>query len=197
MKVIFLDVDGVLNSENHGKELFALKNANPEECYDRWDLPYEGTLKPLKRIVDSTGAIIVLSSSWRIGGWEGVHVNRLIKCFEPYGLVISDLTCQGVSLEKLTELGFDPHDCYDAQYRDFSRDNYYNKNTMDRGAEIAEWLSKHDDVEAFVILDDDWQDIIPYYEDNYVQTNFYDWGLTEELADKAINILNGGSNFDY
>ncbi len=197
MKVIFLDIDGVMNSENHARELHKLveEGKMTNKQFSRvWDLPYDGTALPLKKIVNKTGAIIVLSSSWRIGGWEGILVGKLIKSFEPYGLTISDLTCQGVSLERLKELGFNPDNCYDAQYRDYTRDNYYNISTHDRGAEIAEWLSHHEDVESFVILDDDWQDIEPYYKDNFVQTMFYDWGLTEELADKAIEILNKEKN---
>lgn len=195
MKVIFLDIDGVLNSEKHAKEMHALVKAgklSEEKFHQTWDLPYEGTLKPLKRIVDSTGAIIVLSSSWRIGGLEhGLLVKKLLKTFKPYGLTIVDVTPQGVPLEKLSSMGFDPANCYDAKYREGRFDCGYNTKTWDRGAEIASWLSKHKDVTSFVILDDDWCDIVPYYEKNYVQTDFYDWGLTEELADKAIEVLNG------
>jgi len=185
MKVIFLDIDGVLNSENHAKEMFALKDENPQKFYNTWDLPYEGTLKPLQRIVESTGAVIVLSSTWRLG-----RIPLLNKVFKPYGFQIIDRTCYGVSLKKLQELGFDTDKCYDAQYRDFKFNNSCNINTYDRGAEIMLWLSEHKDVESFVILDDDWLDIEPYYTKEHVQTDFYNWGLTEELADKAIKILN-------
>lgn len=50
MKVIFLDVDGVLNS-----------------VADKWstELSTESHLLLLKQLVDTTGAKIVLSSSWR------------------------------------------------------------------------------------------------------------------------------------
>lgn len=60
MKVIFLDIDGVLNTA---------------ETYDRIEEEYQKTgikkieidefrLKYLKRIIDETGAYVVLSSSW-------------------------------------------------------------------------------------------------------------------------------------
>lgn len=189
MKVIFLDIDGVLNSENHALEMHKLLEEgklSKKKYYSTWDLPYEGTILPLKKIIDQTGAKIVLSSSWRLLGRE----KMLNKIFEPYGFQIIDKTCNGVSLSKLKECGFDHKNCWDAQYRDFDIDNEYNTHTYDRGAEIAWWLHEHPDVESFVILDDDWADIEPYYIEEHVQTNFYDWGLTEELADKAIEILN-------
>ena len=57
MKVIFLDVDGVLNSQ----QLF-------EKCEDDQLISVdEDNIKNLKTIVDATGAMIVLSSSWRYG----------------------------------------------------------------------------------------------------------------------------------
>ena len=45
MKVIFLDIDGVLKDDHYDAEF-------QDECFER-----------LKRIVDATGAIIILSSS--------------------------------------------------------------------------------------------------------------------------------------
>lgn len=183
MKVIFLDIDGVMNNINHAEEL-RLSRKDKETPLD-WDLPYEGTIKPLKRIIDSTGAIVVLSSTWRYR-----RIPMLNRIFEPYGFQIADKTCNGVLLSKLEECGFDTKQCYDAKYRDFDINSHYTTHTYDRGAEIAWWLHEHPEVESFVIIDDDCEDIVNYYEDNFVKTDFYNWGLTEELADKAIEILN-------
>lgn len=58
MKVIFLDIDGVLNSDAYDKERDA-KDGN----IDVSRLPL------LKRLIDETGAKAVLSSSWR-EHWE-------------------------------------------------------------------------------------------------------------------------------
>ena len=52
MGVIFLDIDGVLNSK---QDRFS------------WDIETDIHFIRLKRIVEKTGAQIVLSSSWRIG----------------------------------------------------------------------------------------------------------------------------------
>ena len=53
MKVIFLDIDGVLNSEK-------FLNNNKGQVVDR------ERVSILKSIVDKTGAVIVMSSGWRL-----------------------------------------------------------------------------------------------------------------------------------
>lgn len=58
MKVIFLDIDGVLNCEN------TFKKANSRI---RTKMICGDKVAELRNIIDSTGAKVVLSSSWRIG----------------------------------------------------------------------------------------------------------------------------------
>jgi len=53
MKVIFLDIDGVLNSEKF------LEN-NKNQAIDR------NSVSILKNIIDKTGGVIVMSSGWRL-----------------------------------------------------------------------------------------------------------------------------------
>jgi hypothetical protein len=62
MKIIFLDIDGVLNST---KYMISLKgNFN---CVDKiYQLDPEAIAK-LNRLTDTTGAFIVVSSTWRMG----------------------------------------------------------------------------------------------------------------------------------
>ena len=75
IKVIFLDVDGVLNSKQDGNSLLL-----------RTDLH----LQLLREIVAATGAKIVLSSSWRMGP---VKIrNTLSDRLEDFGLKIMDST---------------------------------------------------------------------------------------------------------
>lgn len=73
MKVIFLDVDGVLNSE---KDLLEAKGKS--ELFDR-------PLALLKELVESTKAKIVVSSTWRIGcsksgrnSWYGEEIFKTL-----------------------------------------------------------------------------------------------------------------------
>ncbi|MBR0411667.1 MAG: hypothetical protein IJI25_11840 [Eubacterium sp.] len=89
MNVLFLDIDGVLNSEEYYRSLTD-KNLR--------DIPIDRTcLARVKHIVDETEAAIVLTSSWR-DSWdkdpemlrrEGRTLNGL---FKEYGLAIYDKT---------------------------------------------------------------------------------------------------------
>ncbi len=75
MKVIFLDVDGVLNSRQDGNSI---------------KLRTDSHLRLLREIVKATDAKIVLSSSWRVGPSKAIRNlnNRLAE----YGLEIMDST---------------------------------------------------------------------------------------------------------
>lgn len=77
MKVIFLDIDGVLNT-----------NSDREISSDK--------LKLLSELVSKTGADVVLSSSWRYG-WNkpelnqpGTRIYRLKQLLKDNGIVIKD-----------------------------------------------------------------------------------------------------------
>lgn len=86
MKVIFLDVDGVLNFS--GTEAKA-----PSGCVGVVD----ACVKKLKRIVDETNAFIVLTSSWK-KEWHmdfekcGINGKYLVKKLERRGLHVMDKT---------------------------------------------------------------------------------------------------------
>ena len=88
MKIIFLDIDGVLNSEMY-------KTSHLEDCDDKFiDL---SRVKLLSDIVNATDAKIVLTSSLRIEwdksselcGDDGKYIND---CLAKYGLSITDKT---------------------------------------------------------------------------------------------------------
>ena len=87
MKIIFLDIDGVLNSREYDRK----RNWNEQTDIDETRLPL------VKEIIDKTGAKIVLISTWR-SHWnrdvnlcdeDGMYINRL---FSKYGLAIYDKT---------------------------------------------------------------------------------------------------------
>ena len=158
MKVIFLDVDGVLNSE--------VSREQERNNFDNW-MEHEVSemhVNNLKKIVDATGAQIVLSSSWRFD-----HPKATGRDF------IADPLMKILD-RKLKAVGLDIIDV-----------------TPDlrgkiRGAEIQDWLDRHSEVERFVILDDD-VDMMEEQKPFFVNTTFKN-GLTEEMANKAIEILN-------
>lgn len=59
MKVIFLDIDGVLNSDKYFDKI---KNLEIQGIQSEIDIE---KIKLLKKAIDETGAKVVLSSSWR------------------------------------------------------------------------------------------------------------------------------------
>lgn len=158
MKVIFLDVDGVLNSE--------VSREQERNNFDNW-MEHEVSemhINNLKKIVDATGAQIVLSSSWRFDHPKATGRDFIV---DPLMKVLD---------RKLKAVGLDIIDV-----------------TPDlrgkiRGAEIQDWLDRHSEVERFVILDDD-VDMKDEQKPFFVNTTFKN-GLTDELANKAIEILN-------
>ena len=169
-KVIFLDVDGVLNSNRTLHEDISLED----------DL-----ISNLKELVDKTGAKIILSSSWRL---STEAVATLMDKLDKFGLVISGMTCDGVDLDWLEKYEFDATKKYLDTKFDYD-ENKQIKITHDRGAEIFKWLHDHDDC-AYVILDDEIEDIKPYFSESVIVKTSYKTGLTKEDVKKAIQILN-------
>lgn len=112
MKVIFLDVDGVLNSDEYFDRI---QNLDIEGIESEIDI---NKVKLLKKAVDETGAKVVLSSSWRYTKNALALKELLANC----GIHITDST--PVVEHK-------------------------------RGLEIRKWLENNDDVEDFIILDDE------------------------------------------
>ena len=98
MKIIFLDIDGVLNSWRYDQVRMSLA-----DNIDETRLPL------LYQIVASTDAKIVLTSSWR-KHWErdfnksdsiGQHLNQL---FDEHGLAIFDKTIESSDNNRTDEI---------------------------------------------------------------------------------------------
>ena len=155
MKIIFLDIDGVLNSSKY----------EPKTINNQFRFIDETRMPLLKEIVDKTGAQIVLSSTWR-DCWnkdynlcdnDGKYLTNL---FKKYGLTILDTT--------------------------LVTPNYYQ-----RPKEISVYIADAKyNIENYVVIDDDEFDW-GYHSDRVVKTNpRNDYGLNENLTQKAISILN-------
>ena len=150
MKVIFLDFDGVLNSAEF-----------PSECETEGVVLDPGKMVLLKRIVDATGAKIVLSTSWR-EHWSadprecdstGVRIGRI---FRSHGMGILDKTPR--------------------------------LNTR-REREILCWLDAHPEVREFVVLDDRLLSA-RRLNGHFIKTSAYFGGLDETDVQMAIEWLN-------
>lgn len=131
MKIIFLDIDGVLccHRVSHGMgERGLMEVLDPVGL--RW---LDG--------LTATGEVkIVISSTWRIG-----HD----KCFFPSIFGVAGYMNLSISL-----------------HEDWRTEDLPGV----RGIEIDAWLSKHDDIETYVILDDD-SDMLEHQMDNFVKTD--------------------------
>ena len=169
-KIIFLDVDGVLNSSRTLYEDISLED----------DL-----ISNLRELVNKTEAKIILSSSWRL---STNAVATLMDKLDKFGLVISSMTCDGVDLDWIEKYEFDATKKYLNTKFDYD-ENKQIKITYDRGAEIFKWLHDHYDC-AYVILDDETEDIKPYFNESVIVKTSYKTGLTKEDVKKAIQILN-------
>lgn len=145
MDVIFLDFDGVLNSRR-------FRAARP-------GMIDEKHMTFLRRIVEETGARIVLSTSWRIH-WDESPENRsetgreIDRILEKYGIEIIGKISDG----------------------------------RDKAHEIRHWLDGHPDVGRYVILDDSpfgWGDLA----EHLVQTGGLRDGLDSRTAELAVAVL--------
>ena len=83
-KIIFLDVDGVLNNGTWAIEMFD----RGVRVY-RDDILYEPALERLRSLVDATESKIVVSSSWRQIPTAYLHLKEWL---EKFGMTIADKT---------------------------------------------------------------------------------------------------------
>ena len=169
-KYIFLDFDGVLNTEHYQNLLYREGKAFQDEYGAFFD---PEAVEQLKRIINATHADIVIQSSWKYLGLEAMQ--EMWKGRDMPGKVI-DITPSSVSdswllTENLDEIDPSMGHC--------------------KGMEIASWLSdyaKTKEGTKYVIIDDEYV-ILDSQQPNFILTNPYD-GITEDLADRAISILN-------
>lgn len=131
MKVLFLDIDGVLNSLMWIEKLggkFGRGPSSADEIPTRESLSWHPeTVDELRRIVRETECSIVISSSWR--GWGDQAIKVWQSMFGCYGWPDAPVIGETPSLP------------------------YWNG--MVRGDEINAWLKDHPEVTQFACLDDD------------------------------------------
>lgn len=175
-KVIFLDIDGVLNSESYYVEEISI-----EERRDNYPFNEISTerVKLLNKIINETKAGVVVSSTWRIGR----TVDELQEILDKKGFEgeVLDKTCRFGGVSGYTI----PRGCeIDAWLKGvgFQRINYSKQEQL-KYLEKS-WLNN------YIIIDDD-SDMLYNQREHFVKTSFKH-GLTNEIAEKAIKILNTG-----
>ena len=129
MKVIFLDIDGVLNSnfwnDTHQREI------------SDGTLVDEEKVKILATLVNRTGAKIILHSGWRF--WFDAKLKPLRVEAER---LVERLAKEGLSLDGLTP---------DLTTEEIRRTKKF---SLVKADEILAWLKLHDDVDGWIVLDD-------------------------------------------
>lgn len=180
MKILFLDLDGVLNSSAYFQSLAervaqGLGDESSLQQYASAMLDPEAIWE-LNRIVQATSAVVVISSSWR-HGHPLTHISRMLR-FRGF---------EGHIIGATPEL---PHGVHTPAFQKFLDENpgHIDGTRNCRGNEIQAWLDVVPAVTKFVILDDshDFGHLFSFH----VHTPLLR-GLLPEHANRAIEILNG------
>lgn len=181
--IIFLDIDGVLNGYNYlnliGYHISSFFHLNKlyKLCTRSPFTIHKEKVKRLSKIVKATNSKIVMSSSWRFGFWN-----------DPYDKKADD-----------QKLLVDLFKKYNIEVIDITPSDIHSR----RYVEINEWLFKHnDEVNNFVVLDDENYDLLCFVDKELVQTSsvprgtminghwYENTGLKMKHVKKAIEILN-------
>lgn len=164
MKVVFLDIDGVLNTERYLR-IQAQKNEHMDQASMQYNFD-PIALKNLKEIIEITNASIVISSTWRFKKdniEDPKEWTELMRNLESIGIndKVIGVTPTTIKSEYLSV----------------------------RWMEIKQWLleNKEKNVEKFVIIDDEW-DMGEYTNVNFARCWSYS-GLTNEVKHSVLSIL--------
>jgi len=163
-KLIFLDIDGVLNSEEYflseayKKETSAMSDAMIALVEYNTHLDHKA-IQLLNNLIDKSGANVVLSSTWRIINTP----EQMTKMLQDRGATFKVIDRTPVLYGKVND-------------------------RIPRGKEIKAYLkSLKVQPDSFVILDDN-NDMLELK--NRLVLTRYATGLTIEDVEKALNILN-------
>jgi len=141
-KIIFLDIDGVLNCSEGLSKMYKSKGASLKSksiCPDN--------ILNFQTLLDrEPDAKIVISSTWRIGFKHGIHNQN-----------ISGETWSSLLGEQIADriIGM----------------THRSKRSKERGVEIDEWVKENDECCSFVIIDDD-SDMLDSQLPNFIHTSW-------------------------
>lgn len=165
-RFLFLDFDGVLNTDNHTKRLIAEGKAYRDGYGDLFD---PEAVNNLRTIIDSApDAKIVITSTWKdtIGAasvrqlWKERNMpGRIYGMTRPF---IPDFTTLDSDFDMFIMAG--------------------------KGHEVEQWLEEHVKGEYRYVILDDMSYFLPKQESHQVKVDPF-LGITEEDAAKAIGLL--------
>ena len=191
MKVIFLDIDGVLQPYGSGARFEVNKEELRERLsekmnidytiYDRYDVAAcycdwdRAAVDRIKRIIKKTGAKIVISSDWR-----NEEKKNKMKDF--------------LKIWNLNEYWVGETDYYDEEkmsvadeyVKNLITDTSTSKYIDPRQTEIIDYLFKHKEISNFVAIDD--RNLSAALKEHFVITDNL---INDQQMEKCIEILNG------
>lgn len=173
MKIIFLDIDGVLNHQTYYNK--RLESGNNEQ-YPFSEFCKE-TVERVNVLIDKTSAKVVISSTWRLGR----TISELQEILNKVGFrgEIIDITPSFHSSKFSVPRGCEIE--YWLKQQGFQRINWSKKQQL-------EYLAKSE-VKNYVILDDD-SDMLYNQREHFVKCNAYKLGFDDLCLEKAIKVLN-------
>lgn len=160
MKVIFLDIDGVLNTS----ETFKIREQIEKET-GIWNIEIdEFRVAYLKQIIDETGAKVVLSSSWK-KDFENID-GKVVPIHEKGEGLLNILNKHGIGLYDILKKGYD----------------------LNREDLITIWLSEHPNVESFIIIDDETTHLKRFVGKELIKTSILEAGVMLKNMDDCIGL---------
>lgn len=179
MKIIFLDIDGVLNHELWATERMYRNRVEDDSDYEYYRNFFDPkSIAFLNLITEKTGAKIVVSSSWR----RSRTVEELRELLKLMGVT-------GEVFSKTPHLHFE-----EQSFTLKNGEEVVYDYSVPRGCEIKAWMEMNKGVLGkkvskvkYVILDDD-SDMLFWQRENYFRVDPY-CGLTPRLTERVINYL--------
>ena len=171
MKILFLDIDGVLNTGQYNK--YMIEN-NLNDFDENGSIFDPNAVDNLRLIIDCTNADVIISSTWRYDGLD--KMQKLWKDRNMPGKIV----------------GITPHLIITSFEEVDSKEIWQKLPIGSRGIEIDEWLrlNTNEMLEpyTYVIVDDE-DDFLLHQASHVVLTNS-NFGLTKIKANEIISKLN-------
>jgi len=179
---LFLDIDGVLNSQHYYNRMYELLEGFDKKIYYKSQLEYKlsnfdyTTLAILSEFVETNNIGIIISSSWR----KGTSVEKFKTYFEVLKFENIGNRIIGMTPFIMGYIGED-------------------YNTIPRGVEIEHFIKNNKEYSIkrnnFVIFDDD-SDMLLSQNTNFFRIN-PEYGLTANDTYRATRFLSGESVYNY
>ena len=172
-KYIFLDFDGVLNTENYQKQL----KESGSIATDRYGFLFDpAAVANLKTIIDNTGAKVCVTSSWAIEiGADNLPV--FWKARQMPGTLAGTTAGIPVGMDVMFDMeDFDPYKLLEG-------------GLGARGSEVKAFLERKGAAKSPYVILDDTTDFCKDQQSHFIQIDPR-MGITTEDTERAIEILN-------